>query len=64
MTVVLELPTAILEYPDLFNGIVQSADFLAVKALLSPQNASIIQEFIDILSCLSNLSIKLTVIRK
>ena len=38
----LELLTALLEYLDLFVGIVQSADFLAIKASLSPQNASII----------------------
>ena len=35
------LLTALLEYLNLVNGIVQSADFLAVKASLSPQNASI-----------------------
>ena len=40
MTVIIELITALLKYFDL--GIVQSADFLAVKASLLPQNASII----------------------
>ena len=43
MTVLLELLTALLEYLN-FYGIVQSTDSLAVKALLSPQNASIIPE--------------------
>ena len=42
MTVIIELMTALLKYLDL--GIVQSADFLAVKALLLPQNASIIPD--------------------
>ena len=42
MTYILELLTALLEYLDLLNGIVQSAYFLAVKASLSPQNASMI----------------------
>ena len=37
--------TVLLEYFYLSNGIVQSADFLAVKALLSPQNASIIPDY-------------------
>ena len=37
MTVLLEFLTALLEYLDLFNGIVQSADFPTVKALYSPQ---------------------------
>ena len=38
----LELLTALLEYLNCFYGIVQSTDFLAVKALLLPQNANII----------------------
>ena len=42
VTVILELLTALLEYLDLLNGIVQSAYFLAVKASLSPQNSSMI----------------------
>ena len=33
MTVLLEFLTALLEYLDFFNGIVQSADFPTVKAL-------------------------------
>ena len=41
MTIIIELLTALLEYLDLFEGFVQSA---AVKALLLPQNASIIPD--------------------
>jgi len=48
---ILELLTSLLEYLDL-NGNVQSADFLAVKALLSPQNASIIPDSYTYLLCL------------
>ena len=33
VTVLLEFLTALLEYLDLFNGIVQSADFPTIKAL-------------------------------
>ena len=44
MTVLLELLTALLEYLDLVNGILQSANFLTVKALISLQNASIIHD--------------------
>jgi len=40
VTVILELLTTLLEYLDFFNEIKQSVNFLAVKALLSPQNAS------------------------
>ena len=42
--------TALLENLNLFYGIVQSADFLTVKAL-SPQNASIIPESYTYLQC-------------
>ena len=44
VTVLLELLTALLEYLDLFNEILQSADFLTIKALISPQYASIIPD--------------------
>jgi len=44
VTVILELLTALLEYLNLLNGIVQSADFFAAKAVLSTQNASIIPD--------------------
>ena len=44
MTVILQLLTASSENLDRFNTIVQSVDFLAVKALLLPQNASIIPD--------------------
>jgi len=44
VTVLFELLTVLLEYLDLFNGNLQSADFLTVKALISPQNASIIPD--------------------
>ena len=47
----IRLPTALLEYLDLFYGIVQSADFLAVKASLLPQNASIIPDSYTYLLC-------------
>ena len=52
MTVLLELLTVLLEYLDLFNGILQFADFLTVKALVSPQNASIIPDSYTYLLCL------------
>ena len=46
MTVISELLTALLEYLDM-----QSADFLAVKVSLSPQNASIIPDSYTYLLC-------------
>ena len=51
MTVLLELLSALLEYLNVFYGIMQSADCLAVKALLSPQNSSIIPESYTYLLC-------------
>ena len=48
VTVLLELLTALL---DLFNEILQSADFLTIKALISPQNASIIPDSYTYLLC-------------
>jgi len=51
VTVLLELLTALLEYIDLLNGILQSPDFLTVKALISPQNASIIPDSYTCLLC-------------
>ena len=51
VTAVIELLTALLEYLYLFNAIVQFADFLAVKALLLPQNASIIPDPYTYLLC-------------
>ena len=47
----LELLTALLEYLDLLHGIVQSAYFLAVKASLLSQNASIILDSYTYLLC-------------
>ena len=53
MTVLLELLTALSEYlRRSFYGIMQSIDFLAAKALLSPQNASIIPDSYTYLLCL------------
>ena len=44
VTVLLEFMTSLLEYLDFLNGIAQSVDFPTTKALLSPQNASIIPD--------------------
>ena len=52
MTVLLQLLAALLEYIDLLNGILQSPDFLTVKALISSQNASIIPGSYTYLLCL------------
>ena len=51
MTVLLEFLTALLEYLDLFNLIVQSTDSPTVKALYLPQNASIIPDSHRYLLC-------------
>jgi len=65
VTVILELLIALLEYLDFLNGFVQSAYFLAVKASLSPQNASIIPDSYTCHLCWHNCLIPIyTSIRK
>jgi len=53
MTVLLELMTVLLEYLDLLTEFLHSANFLTVKALVSPQNqnASIIPNSYTYLLC-------------
>jgi len=49
-----KLLTALLEYLDLFYGIMLSTNFLAAKILVSPQNASIIPVSYTYLLCWYN----------